>query len=50
MDVGAGIDMIAGCVNTRRPYAGNWKNFRLKDYDYSNIDYLRYNKGNEVIL
>ena len=50
LDVGAGIDMISGCINTMRPYAGDWTNYRLKDYDYSNIDYLRYNKGNEVIL
>ena len=50
LDVGAGIDMISGCINTIRPYAGDWKNYRIKDYDYSKIDYLRYNKGNEVYL
>jgi len=50
LDIGAGIDMIAGCINTKRPYAGQWINYRMKDYDYSNIDYLRYNAGNEVIL
>ena len=51
MDVGAGIDMIAGCINIRRPYAGGWINYRIKDYDYSNIDYLRYDgEGREVIL
>jgi hypothetical protein len=50
MDVGAGIDMIAGCINTKRPYAGNWINFRIKDYDYSNIDYLRYNFANEKLI
>ena len=42
LDVGAGIDMIAGCINIRRPYAGDWVNFRINGYDYSNIDYLRY--------
>lgn len=42
LDVGAGIDMIAGCINIRRPFAGNWINYRLQDYDYSDIDYLRY--------
>ena len=50
LDVGAGIDMIAGCINTRRPYAGEWKNYRLKDYDYSTIDYLRYNAQNEHLI
>ncbi len=51
VDVGAGIDNIAGCINIRRPYAGDWTNYRIKDYDYSNIDYLRYSgEGKEVIL
>ena len=51
MDVGAGIDNIAGCINNRRPYAGDWTNYRIKDYDYSNIDYLKYGgEGKEVIL
>jgi hypothetical protein len=51
LDVGAGIDMIAGCINIRRPYAGDWTNFRIKNYDYSNIDYLRYSgEGKEKVL
>ena len=51
MDVGAGIDMIAGSINITRPYAGSWINYRIKDYDYSNIDYLRYTgKGEHIIL
>ena len=51
LDLGAGIDMIAGCINIRRPYAGNWTNYRIKKYDYSEIDYLRYSgEGKEVVL
>ena len=51
MDVGAGIDNIAGCINIKRPYAGDWTNYRIKDYDYSDIDYLRYGgEGKEIIL
>ena len=50
LDVGAGIDMLAGCINTKRPFAGDWKNFRLSNYDYSQIDYLNYNRGNEKYL
>ena len=51
MEVGAGIDNIAGCINIKRPYAGDWTNYRIKDYDYSNIDYLKYGgEGKEVIL
>ena len=51
MDVGAGIDNIAGCINIHRPYAGDWTNYRIKEYDYSNIDYLRYDgDGKEIML
>ena len=51
MDVGAGIDMIAGCINIRRPYAGDWTNYRIEGYDYTDIDYLNYSgEGKEIIL
>tara|TARA_Y100000593_G_scaffold91400_1_gene180058 strand:+ start:1625 stop:2476 length:852 start_codon:yes stop_codon:yes gene_type:complete len=51
LDVGAGIDMISGCINNGRPYAGDWINYRLQDYDYSDIDYLNYNgQGEHKIL
>jgi len=44
LDVGAGIDGIAGLLDPDRPYAMNWVNHRLKDYDYSNLDLLNYNQ------
>ena len=44
LDVGAGIDGIAGLLDPDRPYAKAWINHRLKNYDYSNIDLLNYNK------
>ena len=51
MDIGAGIDNVAGCINVTRRFAGDWTNYRLKDYDYSNIDYLRYSgKGKHITL
>ena len=51
LDVGAGIDMIAGCLNIRRPYAGDWTNYSIEGYDYSDIDYLRYSgEGKQIIL
>ena len=50
LDVGAGIDMIAGSINSKRPFAGGWINYRIKDYDYSNIDYMRYDHKNERYL
>lgn len=42
LDVGTGINAIAGTVSLERPYCGGWTNFRLKDYDYSNVDSMDY--------
>jgi hypothetical protein len=42
VDVGAGIDCYAGMIDPERPYAYGWINYRLNSYDYSQIDYLRY--------
>ena len=51
MDVGDSIDAIAGCINVNRPFVGDWTNYRQKDFDYSNIDYLKYSgKGKEIVL
>jgi hypothetical protein len=47
IDVGSGIDALAGMIDTRRPYFGNWQNFRLaNDEIYENIDYLNFNFEN----
>lgn len=41
IDVGVGIDAIAGIVNNERPYFGDWKNYRLKDEQiYQDVDFL----------
>ena len=40
IDVGAGIDAIAGIICQERPYFSEWVNYRLKDYDYSTIDFM----------
>jgi hypothetical protein len=51
IDVGSGIDAIAGLINVNKPFLGAWTNFRIKNYDYSIIDDLRYNGwGRHVIL
>jgi hypothetical protein len=42
LDIGAGIDAIAGLLDFERPYAKGWINYRLKTYDYSRIDLLAY--------
>lgn len=43
IDVGVGIDALAGCVNQERPYFAGWTNFRFKNFDYSAIDQMDYN-------
>jgi len=43
IDVGVGIDALAGCVCQERPYFGDWVNFRFKDYNYGEIDQMDYN-------
>lgn len=40
IDVGAGIDALAGIVCQERPYFANWTNFRLKERDYSKVDFM----------
>ncbi len=40
IDVGAGIDALAGIVSQDRPYFAEWTNFKLKDYDYSKVDFM----------
>ena len=39
--VGSMICAYAGVQDNTRPYCGDWMNFKLKDYDYSNIDIWR---------
>ena len=50
IDVGCGIDALAGCVSSTRPYFYNWVNYRLSNYDYSSIDYMKYDHANEIFL
>ena len=37
IDIGHGIDCLAGIGNPIRPYFGMWKNYRLKEIDYKKI-------------
>jgi hypothetical protein len=51
LDVGSGIDALAGVIDTKRPYMENWKNYQLKDRDrYEDIDLLNFNHANIKIL
>lgn len=43
VDVGGGINAIAGVVSLTRPYSGSWTKYRLKNYDYNQVDQMDYN-------
>lgn len=47
LDIGIGVDAIAGLVNIYRPYFGEWNNFKINNsrYLYRNIDILINNFG-----
>jgi hypothetical protein len=48
LDVGSGIDALAGLIDKERPYFGSWINYRLRDDSlYEEIDYLQY-KDSEI--
>ncbi len=42
IDVGTGIDAIAGCVSQERPHFADWVNYRIKGYAYEAIDQMDY--------
>jgi len=42
IDVGSGIDTLAGVIKVTKPFLGAWTNFRIRNYNYSNIDYMNY--------
>lgn len=46
IDVGSGIDALAGIIDTERPYFGAWTNYQLKSYEYGRMDFLSFNGKN----
>jgi len=40
VDVGSGLDAIAGVVPKDRPYFGWWRNYRLRDHEYDDVDVM----------
>ena len=51
LDVGSGIDALAGMIDTQRPYFWKWKNFILPNRaSYYGIDYLQFNNRNRFYL
>jgi hypothetical protein len=47
LDIGAGIDALAGLIDPYRPYANNWINYQMKEYNYGKIDLLQYSSSND---
>lgn len=45
IDIGVGVDAIAGVIPNTIPFFGDWVNYRLKGYDYSNIDFFSCQTG-----
>lgn len=46
LDVGTGVDALAGIIDHGRPYMGNWTNYRISEFDYSSLDILQYDIWN----
>ena len=43
LDVGQGIDALAGIIDTEKPFFGDWMNFRVANQAlYKEVDYLSY--------
>ena len=49
IDVGHGIDAIAGLCDYERPYFGSWQNYNIKGYNYNGIDFCGGPSWNNVI-
>lgn len=52
LDIGSGVDALAGIIDKNRPYFGKWDNYKIKnDFLYKKIDYLNFeHDGSEIIL
>jgi hypothetical protein len=52
IDIGCGMSALAGTCGIDRPYFGNWINYRLKNYNYNDVDSMDFNinNGNVVYL
>lgn len=49
IDVGHGLDAIAGIANYNRPYFGSWQNYKLKNYNYTGTDFCGQPSWHNVI-
>ena len=50
LDIGTGIDALAGIIDPYRPYFGNWTNYQFKNTDiYKNIDFMQYDPNKDKL-
>ncbi len=40
IDVGCGVDALAGIVCQDRPFFADWVNYRITGYDYTSVDFM----------
>lgn len=48
IDIGSGIDAIAGIIDPERPYFAGWTNYQLLNFDYKKIDLLQYHFNGKI--
>lgn len=49
LDIGGTMSGLAGFLSKHRPYAADWINFRIKDYNYSKVDPIDVTKNENII-
>ena len=51
LDIGSGVDALAGLIDAKRPYFGSWVNHRVKkDQIYDGVDLLQYESNKTHFL
>lgn len=48
IDIGITMAGLAGFLSQNRPYSAGWTNYRIKNYDYSNIDQMDTNNEKNI--
>jgi hypothetical protein len=51
LDIGSGIDALAGLIDGKRPYFGSWVNHRVRNIElYNDVDLLQYESNKTYYL
>ena len=48
LDIGGTFSGLAGFLSTSRPYSANWMNYRIKGYNYKNVDPIDMGKNENI--